>query len=116
MGCVKVSYNMMGIEKTQRMNELLDVYSELLTKKQKEVLMLYYEEDFSLAEIAESLSISRAAVSDHLKRSEKLLKEYEEKLKIVQRNVSRAQIYDKIKSFGNQTVNVLIESLEALDE
>ena len=63
---------MMGIEKTQHMNQLLDMYQELLTKKQNEILHMYYEEDFSLAEIAESFAISRAAVSDHLKRSENM--------------------------------------------
>lgn len=107
---------MMGIEKTQRMNALFDVYSELLTEKQKDVLSFYYEEDFSLAEIAEQMDISRAAVSDHLKRSEKLLEEYEEKLKIVQRNEKRTRIYDKIKLFGNENINALVETLETIDE
>lgn len=115
MDCVKVFYNMMGIEKTQRMNQLLDAYIELLTKKQKEVLKLYYEEDFSLAEIAEELHISRAAVSDHLKRSEKILEDYEKKLKLVQTMATRSEIYDKIKSFGYQNVNACIEELETLD-
>lgn len=106
---------MMGIEKTQHMNELLDAYMVLLTDKQKEVLTLYYEEDLSLAEIAEELGISRAAVSDHLKRSEKILEDYEKKLKFVQTMATRSQIYDKIKSFGYQEVNQWIEKLETLD-
>lgn len=106
---------MMGIEKTQRMNQLLDAYMGLLTKKQREVLELYYEEDFSLAEIAEELHVSRAAVSDHLKRSEKILEDYEKKLKLVQRMTTRSEIYDKIKSFGYQCVNAYIEELKTLD-
>lgn len=106
---------MMGIEKTQHMNQLLDAYKVLLTTKQKEVLELYYEEDFSLAEIAEELHISRAGVSDHLKRSEKILEDYEKKLKLVQRIATRSEIYDKIKSFGYQDINVYIEELETLD-
>lgn len=106
---------MMGIEKTQHMNQLLDAYKALLTRKQREVLELYYEEDFSLAEIAEQLHISRAGVSDHLKRSEKILEDYEKKLKLVQTIATRSEIYDKIKSFGYQDINVYIEELETLD-
>lgn len=106
---------MMGIEKTQHMNQLLDAYKALLTRKQREVLELYYEEDFSLAEIAEQLHISRAGVSDHLKRSEKILEDYEKKLKLVQTIATRSKIYDKIKSFGYQDINVYIEELETLD-
>ena len=105
---------MMGIEKTQHMNQLLDMYQELLTKKQNEILHMYYEEDFSLAEIAESFAISRAAVSDHLKRSEKMLEEYEKKLKLVHRDETRRRIYDKIKAFDNQDINILIDDLENL--
>ena len=41
----------------------------LLTDKQREIMSLYYKEDFSLSEIAEELSVSRAAVNDHIKRS-----------------------------------------------
>lgn len=106
---------MMGIEKTQRMNQLLDVYRELLTLKQKNVLLAYYDEDFSLSEIAEDMKISRAAVNDHLKRSEKLLEEYEQKLKLVAKNETRNDLYDKIKAFENQDINQLIDILESLD-
>ena len=40
-------------------NDLLDVYGDLLTKRQREILSLYYEEDFSYTEISEELEISR---------------------------------------------------------
>ena len=45
-------------------NELYDIYGSLLTKRQQEILQLYFQEDFSYAEIREELSISRAAVLD----------------------------------------------------
>ena len=45
------------IEKTEEMNALLDFYETLLTEKQAEVMKLYYQEDFSLSEIAETLAI-----------------------------------------------------------
>lgn len=103
------------IEKTEEMNALLDFYDSLLTEKQLNVMNLYYKEDFSLAEIAEEMNISRAAVSDHLKRSMQILEDYESKLKLVQKYEKRIIIYDKIKEINNQKVNVLIERLEQID-
>lgn len=100
------------LDKTKRMNALLDVYAPLLTKKQQEILSLYYEEDFSLAEIADNLSISRAAVGDHLKRGEHLLEEYEEKLNLLRLHDQRCRIYDKIKALNIEAVNPYIEELE----
>ena len=57
---------------------LYDFYGELLTEKQKQVYELHYQNDLSLTEIGEELSISRQAVRDQLKRTEKILLDYEE--------------------------------------
>lgn len=103
------------IEKTEEMNSLLDFYDSLLTEKQLNVMNLYYKEDFSLAEIAEEMNISRAAVSDHLRRSMQILEDYESKLKLVQKYEKRIKIYDKIKEINNQEVNALVERLEQID-
>jgi len=59
---------------------LLDCYGELLTKRQKEIAELYYNEDFSLTEIAQIQQISRQAVSDSLRHSEQILSQTETKL------------------------------------
>ena len=59
---------------------LLDFYSELLTDKQKKALELYYNEDLSLAEIAEEMQVSRQGVRAFIKQGEAHLKEFEEKL------------------------------------
>lgn len=64
---------------------LYDFYGELLTEKQKQVYELHYQNDLSLTEIGEELSISRQAVRDQLKRTEKILQAYEEKLQLVSR-------------------------------
>ncbi|WP_343184821.1 YlxM family DNA-binding protein [Anoxynatronum sibiricum] len=67
---------------------LYDCYQALLTEKQRQMMDLYYNQDFTLAEIAEEMTISRQGVYDHLKRTEKLLEQYEERmslLKIFQR-------------------------------
>ncbi len=71
----------MELKKIVEIAQLLDLYGNLLTKRQKDVMEQYYDEDLSLAEISENLEISRQAVYDTIKRSEKLLYEYEEQLK-----------------------------------
>lgn len=59
---------------------LLDFYGDLLTEKQKRALELYYNEDLSLAEIAEDMQVSRQGVRAFIKQGEAHLKEFEEKL------------------------------------
>ncbi|HBF8686315.1 TPA: YlxM family DNA-binding protein [Clostridioides difficile] len=73
----------MNIEKMVEIGLLFEQYKELLTDKQKEIVALYYEEDYSLGEISENLNVSRQGVYDTLKRSEKILRDYEEKLHLV---------------------------------
>ncbi|MBQ3181622.1 MAG: DNA-binding protein [Clostridia bacterium] len=64
---------------------LLDFYGELLTEKQAKAMELYYNEDLSLAEIAEPLSISRQGVRDSIKRGEKQLIDLENTLGLLKR-------------------------------
>lgn len=67
-------------DKIAEVSLLFDFYGQLLTKKQQEVMRLYHEENYSLSEIADEFSISRQGVHDTLKKAEKSLKSYEEKL------------------------------------
>ena len=55
---------------TYRMTMLFDFYGEILTDRQKEFFDLYYNEDLSLAEIAENYGISRQGVRDVIVRAE----------------------------------------------
>ena len=64
----------MNIEKMVEIGLLFEQYKELLTDKQREIVSLYYEEDYSLGEISENLNVSRQGVYDALKRSEKITK------------------------------------------
>lgn len=75
----------MNIEKMVEIGLLFEQYKELLTDKQREIVSLYYEEDYSLGEISEILNVSRQGVYDTLKRSEKILKDYENKLHLVEK-------------------------------
>lgn len=68
------------IEKKFRLGNLYDFYGELLTEKQRDILELYLLDDYSLGEISDNNSISRQAVYDTVRRSEKILEEYEAKL------------------------------------
>ena len=57
--------------------DLLDLYGDMLTEKQKDVMELYYDQDLSLAEIAEHEEITRQGVRDSIKRGEAYLLELE---------------------------------------
>lgn len=102
-------------EKHNYMNNLFETYGTLLTPKQQSILSYYYNEDYSLSEIAENLKITRSAVLDHIKRSEKILENYEKNLKIVKHAVKRREIYDKIKKCGDLEITHWIEILETFD-
>ena len=67
-------------EKLIEMCLLLDIYGKLLTERQRDLVDFYYNEDLSLGEIAENLSISRQGVRDGLIHAEEALRSYEEKL------------------------------------
>ena len=60
---------------TYRMTMLYDFYGELLTDRQREFFDLYYNEDLSLAEIAENAGISRQGVRDVIVRAEASMQE-----------------------------------------
>lgn len=64
---------------------LLDFYGDMLTEKQREVIEAYYNEDLSLAEIAEDKEITRQGVRDAIKRAEAQLLEMEERLGLAKR-------------------------------
>ena len=64
---------------------LLDFYGQLLTDKQRETCELYFNEDLSLAEIAEQCGISRQGVWDNVRRAVAALEEIEEKTGLIRR-------------------------------
>lgn len=70
---------------TARRSMMFDFFGELLTDKQREYFDLHYNEDFSLAEIAEQTGTSRQAVWDTIRRADATLREMEEKTGVVSR-------------------------------
>ncbi|TKI54900.1 putative DNA-binding protein [Brevibacillus antibioticus] len=99
------------LEKTNQVNLLFDFYAPLLKGKQQEYLELYYLDDLSLGEIAEMHEVSRQAVYDHIKRAEKQLFEYDQKLRLAERHEKRMAVLNRM----NELVNELSES-ETRDE
>lgn len=81
---------------------LFDFYGELLTAKQKDAFSLYYQNDLSLSEIAAEQGVSRQAVQDQLKRTEKILLDYEDKLGLVEKFLHQKQLVRQIKDIAEQ--------------
>ncbi|MBO0444384.1 putative DNA-binding protein [Vagococcus fluvialis] len=112
----------MEIEKTNRMNALFEFYSTLLTEKQMNYIELYYGDDLSLGEISEEYGVSRQAVYDNIKRTEKLLETYEKKLHLYSNYIVREEIIEEIKNeminsdFNNQKINELLENIQEIEE
>ncbi|MCT4565030.1 MAG: putative DNA-binding protein [Maledivibacter sp.] len=86
-------------EKKIKLGNLYAFYGNLLTEKQQQILSLYCIEDLSLGEISENLGISRQAVYDTLKRSKKILEDYEEKLGLLNKfSNTRNKVNQLLKS------------------
>lgn len=103
----------MEIEKTNRMNALFEFYAALLTDKQMNYIELYYADDYSLAEIAEEYQVSRQAVYDNIKRTEKILEDYERKLHMYSDYIVRSQTLDELMTKYKDD-SYLIEKLSFL--
>lgn len=71
---------------------LYDFYGELLTEKQKRIFESHYLEDLSLCEIGEINGISKQAVSDMIKRTERQLNKYEERLRLADRFLKQKRL------------------------
>ena len=86
-----------AMAKNLAMSYLLDFYGEVLTEKQRDMMVQYYNDDLSLAEIADNFGITRQGVRDAIKRGEAVMQELEEKVgfaaryRTVQEGVARLE-------------------------
>lgn len=85
---------------------LLDFYGELLTKKQAEAIDLYYNQDLSLAEIAEETGVSRQGVRAFIKQGEAHLAEFEEKLGMAKRFAEISSLVEEAEGLAKSGVDV----------
>ena len=81
---------------------LYDFYGELLNAHQKEIYEQFVLEDLSLSEIAADAGISRQGVHDLVKRCQKTLEGYEEKLHLVEKFLSVKEKVQQIKHLAGQ--------------
>lgn len=104
---------------------LYDFYGELLTEHQKNIYEDVVNNDFSISEIAQENGISRQGVHDLIRRCDRILKDYEEKLHLVERflkirteaevmqklaeddAISREELAAKVKEISGQIVKEL---------
>ena len=86
------------MEKNVKISMLCELYGKLLTEKQYDFIDNYYNNDLSLSEIAENNDITRQAVRDIIKKGEKKLFEYEEKLQFMKRMLTQEKRIQKALS------------------
>ena len=77
---------------------LLDFYGDMLTEKQRNMVEYYYNDDLSLAEIAENYDISRQGVRDAIVRAEAAMNELEDKTGLLKRFMRLREKIDSIES------------------
>ena len=92
----------MDLVKNELMSDLLGIYGKLLTEYQLEIMELYYLEDLSLKEIADNQNVSRNAIFTLIKRVEKILLDYEDKLRL---NASNEGIFDLFVVLNDDAIN-----------
>ncbi len=104
---------------------LFDFYGELLSEQRKNVFDLYYNEDLSLSEIAEQVGITRQGVRDTVKKAEKQLLDFEEKLGLANRFLEISESCENIskqlsilKQNGNTAaeIDTIIEDVKRLSQ
>jgi hypothetical protein len=108
------------MEKIVRQSLLYDFYGELLTEHQKNIYEDVVMNDLSYSEIAQLNGISRQGVFDMMKRCDRILEEYEEKLKLVERfekaREKAAEIEKDIKELkkrnGDTDIDAILEDMD----
>ena len=90
----------MKLDKINLISSLYDIYKNLLTEKQQQIISLYVFSNLSFSEISEIVLTSRQAVKDLLDRTIALLYDYENKLKIHSKLLTSKQ-YIKKDSINN---------------
>lgn len=106
--------------KNLEISVLCDIYSALLPEKQRLALEYYYDDDLSLAEIAENVGISRQGVRDQIKHAEAQLLALENALHLYEKSQKTERILSELSEIadksGNERMTSLIEQLRSIYE
>lgn len=86
------------MDKNTKLVILYDYYGELLTEKQKKYFEDYYFNNLSLKEISENESISRNAVHKQIKDTVEKLNNYEDKLRLLEKNKKIEKLLENIEN------------------
>lgn len=100
-----MSQDVNKVEKIVEQGLLYDFYGELLTDHQKSIYEALVLEDYSLSEIAEMYGISRQGVHDLIKRCDKILLQYEEKLNLVHKFTLMKEMVSQIEALSKNVEN-----------
>ena len=95
----------MEIRDNLRKSLLAEMYAPLLTSKQQSILRMFLDSNISLSEIAEEFDISRQAVNDLVKRTFRVLEDYENKLKLLEK-------FEQIKSTLSDCYHLLDQNAD----
>lgn len=87
-----------SLEDSINVSMLLELYAPLLTQRQLECVTLYFNEDLSLAEIAEISGITRQGVRDCIRKGVAILHETEKKLNLLAKREAREILYHRISA------------------
>lgn len=100
-----------SMDKILRQSLLYDFYGELLTEHQKNIYEDIILNDLSYSEVAREEGISRQGVYDLVKRCDKILEEYEEKLHLVEKFQNAKRMVSDIKSLTKEVLDNSQEDL-----
>ncbi|HHU23894.1 MAG: sigma factor-like helix-turn-helix DNA-binding protein [Bacilli bacterium] len=103
------------VQKKHYYNCLYGFYGKLLTDKQQQIFELSFYQDWSLAEIAEELKVSRNAVFDALKTVENLLDGFEEKLALYAKEKALQDLLNSYETKVNQAGSELIKKIREME-
>lgn len=106
------------MEKKVMQTFLYDFYGELLTEHQQNIYEDFVLNDLSLGEIAEEVGISRQGVHDLVKRCDRILEGYEEKLHLLERFKNTKKKVTQIRTlacdYQNESKSEIMAQIEAI--
>lgn len=107
-------------DKDLRLSEYLDLYGAILDERQRLIMEMYYNEDYSLSEISEITDITRQGVGESVRKSVKRLLDIDDKLRLKSRierfEKDRDALADRLLSVadGSPDLSELAEAVKKL--
>ena len=100
---------------------LMDLYGQVLSDRKRELLDYYYNEDYSLAEIAEITGISRQGIRESVKKSEAELHALDDSLQLIRRtqvlDARISKVREELQSLSGMPLDTAVrEKLEQIEQ